>query len=277
MKKLILFTALIIVAASVSAQTNSFQVKKSGSGTPVLLLPGFTCPGEIWDETAAHLGDGYEFHQISYAGFNGIDAIELPWYSSISKDLRQYVETEGMEELIIIGHSMGGMLAMDIAADIPERVGKLILVDALPCIRQVMMPQMKAEDITFDNPYNQRMLQMDEQAFKQNATYMAQGMTNKTDKVDDLVSWVMEADRTIYTYGFTELLKLDQREKIADITAKTLILAADSFGKEMVQKNNESQFEKLADKDIRIADSSKHFIMFDQQEWFFDQLDSFLN
>ncbi|WP_157494038.1 alpha/beta fold hydrolase [Fulvivirga imtechensis] len=276
MRKLMLLALLAINFGASYAQSYSFAVEKNGGGIPVLLLPGFTCPGEIWNETVEHLGKRYQYHQISYAGFNGIEPIELPWYSTILEDLKRYIESEKMGDLIIVGHSMGGMLAMDLAAEMPEKVTKLVLVDALPCIRQLMMPHLKAEDITLDNPYNQRMLNMDDEAFRQNATYMAQNMTNSTDKTNDLINWIMQADRKTYTYGYTELLKLDQREKIADIKARTLILAADFPHKETVNKNLEQQFEKLSQKEIRIATSSKHFIMFDQKAWFFDQLESFL-
>lgn len=276
MKKLMLFAILTLSFGVSYAQYNSFAAKKSGTGTAVLFLPGFTCPGEIWDETVNHLGSTYQYHQISYAGFNGIRPIELPWYGTIKEELKQYIESEKMENVIIVGHSMGGMLAMDLAAEMPEKVTKLVLVDALPCIRQVMMPHLKAEDITFDNPYSQQMLKMDEEAFRQNATYMAQGMTNNADKTDDLIHWIMQADRETYTYGYTELLKLDQREKIANIKAETLILAADFPNRDVVNKNLEQQFEKLLKKETKIATSSKHFIMFDQKEWFFEQLDSFL-
>lgn len=275
MKKLTLLFTVALISIQSYAQ-KSFQVETTGKGAAVLFLPGFTCPGEVWDETVAALGANYQYHQVSYAGFNGIDPIDMPWYETIKEDLKTYMVDNKLGKTIIIGHSMGGMLAMELAAESPELVEKLILVDALPCIRQVMMPHIKAEDLTFDNPYNQRMLDMNKEDFHQNAKYMAGAMTNQPEKVDQLVSWIEAADRKTYTYGYTELLKIDLREDIAGITAETLILAADFPNKEAVSKNMNEQFEKLNQKQIKIADGSKHFIMFDQKDWFIQQVAEFL-
>lgn len=275
MKKLALIVAAVLVTFITYAQP-SFQVEKSGNGRPVLLLPGFTCPGEIWDETVEALGASFQYHQVSYAGFNGIEPIDMPWYETIKEDLTAYLIEQKLGKTIIIGHSMGGMLAMDIAAEHPELIEKLVLVDALPCIRQLMMPHIKAEDITYDNPYNQRMLAMNAEDFHQNAKYMAGSMTNQPEKVDQVIAWIEAADRKTYTYGYTDLLKVDLREEIAAITAETLILAADFPTKEAISTNLNAQFEKLNHKEIKIADGSKHFIMFDQKDWYIKQVTAFL-
>ncbi|MBL6446153.1 alpha/beta hydrolase [Fulvivirga sp. 29W222] len=275
MKKLIFLASAVLLIIHAYAQ-QSFEIDKSGNGTPVLLLPGFTCPGEIWDETVMSLGSNFQYHQVSYAGFNGIEPINMPWYETIKGDLKTYITEQNLGKVIIIGHSMGGMLAMDIAAESPQLVEKLILVDALPCLRQLMMPHMKAEDITFDNPYNQRMLTMSDEDFHQNAKYMASSMTNQPEKVEQLIAWIEEADRKTYAYGYTELLKIDLRDDISSIKAETLIIAADFPSKEMVSKGLNDQFEKLSSKEIRIADRSKHFIMFDQKDWFTTQVKEFL-
>ncbi|UII33851.1 alpha/beta hydrolase [Fulvivirga ulvae] len=275
MKKLTLIVVAVLISFITYAQ-QSIQVEKRGNGPAVLFLPGFTCPGEIWDETVDALGSNFQYHQVSYAGFNGIDPIDMPWYETIKRDLKEYITKQKPGKAIIIGHSMGGMLAMDIAAESPELVEKLILVDALPCIRQLMMPHVKADDITYDNPYNQRMLAMNEEEFHQNARYMASSMTNQSEKVDQLTAWIEAADRKTYTYGYTDLLKVDLREEIAGITAETLILAADFPTKEAVSENLNNQFAKLNHKEIKIAEGSKHFIMFDQKDWLIKQVTAFL-
>ena len=56
----------------------------------------------------------------------------------------------------LIGHSMGGNLAAELAADLPERIGRVIIVDALPCMRCVMMPGVPAEAVSDDAPPNPR-------------------------------------------------------------------------------------------------------------------------
>jgi hypothetical protein len=47
---------------------------------------------------------------------------------------------------------------VDIASEIPDRVESLILVDAIPCMRELMMPGVSADHLVYDNPYNNQML-----------------------------------------------------------------------------------------------------------------------
>ncbi|UII21292.1 alpha/beta fold hydrolase [Fulvivirga ligni] len=279
MRKLIALSFLLsfIVIGSMSAQDSSFKVKVSGEGTPIIFLPGFTCPGEVWDATIKSLDKKYKTYQFTYAGFQGVPSIGLPWYDTISKGLSKYLEDENIQGAIIIGHSMGGMLAIDLASDQPDRIEKMILVDALPCIRAVMMPQVPASQISADNPYSQQLLNMTDSALSVMAVQMAQGMTNKADKQSLLVDYIMQTDREIYVKGYVELLKLDLREKLPSIDIPTLVLSADAFGKEQALKTMNDQYANLGNKEIKVAADSKHFIMFDQPEWFYDQVNSFLN
>lgn len=273
------FAFYILLTFSITlgfAQSNAFEVKVSGKGQPVIFLPGFTCPGEVWDQTIANLEGKHKTYQFTYAGFGGVPEIELPWYETLVSEISTYIESNELNDVIIIGHSMGGMLAIDIAANHPDRISKMVLVDALPCIREIMMPQFTADQIAFDNPYNQQMMAASDSALRVTAGYMAMGMSHSAEKHDELIHYILTSDRKTYVYGYTELLKLDLREKLACISARTLVLGADFPSKEAVMPNFEKQFANLSNKDIKIATNSKHFIMFDQPEWFYSEVNSFL-
>ncbi|WP_436516981.1 alpha/beta fold hydrolase [Ekhidna sp. To15] len=275
MKKLLFIfstTLLVLFAHSQSP----IQVEKSGEGNPILFLPGFTTPGSVWNETIENLNGTYETHVVSYAGFNGLESIGTPWYAPIQEALIDYIKQEKLTNLTIIGHSMGGNLATDLAAAFDKELSGLILVDALPCMRDLMMPGVSASSLQYDSPYNNQMLNMPDDAFKNTALMMARNMTNSEDKVDLIAGWSIAADRKTYVYGYTDLLKLDLRPKLSDITTQTLILGASFPSKEMVLPNFEKQYANLENKTIEVADDSKHFIMFDQPEWLYSQINNYL-
>jgi pimeloyl-ACP methyl ester carboxylesterase len=269
--------ALLIAMNVAHAQSNAIRVASSGKGKPVIFLPGYTTPGSVWDETIENLKGKNEIHVVSYAGFNGIRPIEMPWYEAIRKELLTYILVNNLRDIRIIGHSMGGNLAADIASEIPQQIESLVLVDAIPCMRELMMPGVSADQLVYDNPYSRQMLEMSEEKFRENALMMSQQMTLKKDKVDTLVSWSLRADRQTYVYGFTDLLKLDLRPSLSRITAKTLILGAPFPDKAVVTENFEKQYANLKNKTIEIAPESRHFIMFDQPIWFFEKVNNFLN
>ena len=276
MKNLILTISFALLTGALFSQ-ESIRVEKSGSGNPVLYLPGFTCPGTVWNETIRGIELDHENHQVSYAGFNGIEPVEKPWYSKLVNDLTAYIKNEQLNNLTVIGHSMGGNLAIDIAAALPNYVNKLILVESLPCMREVMMPGMPESQIVYDSPYNNQMLQMSDDQFAQTAAMQSSYMTNDTSKIKILTNWIMTADRETYVYGYTDLLKLDQRDKLENIKARSLILGAEFPTREVIEANYSAQYEKLDEKEMYFASNSKHFIMFDQNEWLVNKINGFLN
>lgn len=272
----------IIYALTLLAFTSAFSqpaihVEKSGKGNAVIFLPGFTTPGSVWNETIKNLDVQKENHVVSYAGFNGLEPIATPWYEQIKNELISYVNTEKLSNVTIIGHSMGGNLAIDIAAELPDQISGLILVESIPCMRELMMPGVPASSLQYDSPHNNQMLEMDDEDFKQMATNMAQYMTFDQSKMEVLSEWSIKADRKTYVYGYTDLLKLDLRYKLADITSKTLILGASFPDKNVVRTNYEKQYANLAAKEILISEHSKHFIMFDDPVWFYENVNTFLN
>ena len=276
MKIIFICLAMLFLTASSFCQSGAIKVVKTGKGKPVIFLPGFTTPGTVWNQTIDNLKTERESHIISYAGFNGVSPIDTPWYPRIKQALLQYIKEENLSQLIIVAHSMGGNLAIDIAAALPQKVDKLILADAIPCMRDLMMPGVAASQIQYSSPYNKQQLQMADEAFQQMAVMMATNMTMKSDKVDSLTNWIKQADRKTYVYGYTDLLKLDQREMLKQVKAKTLILGASYPSAEVARQTFEKQYSNLGIKTIEIANDSKHFIMFDQPNWFYDKVNAFL-
>ncbi|RZS93182.1 alpha/beta fold hydrolase [Aquimarina brevivitae] len=266
----------LFAVTTMTAQSTAIKVEVNGTGDPVLFLPGFTNPGSIFKSTAANLSSKGQHHFVSYAGFNNIPTIEMPWYDTLRADLLTYIDNNALHNLTIISHSMGGNLAVDLAAARPDAVKNMVLIDALPCMRAVMMPGVPATQLQYDSPYNNQMLSLSEEQFKQSVTFMAKNMTNKEDKVDTLLQWMLEADRKTYVYGYTDLLKLDLRPKLTTIKAKTLILGATFPSLEMAKNTLETQYANLKNKNIVMVPNSKHFIMFDQPEVLYAKINAFL-
>ena len=60
----ITFTAGLLLSATASAAPSAFQVKVTGTGAPLILIPGLASSGEVWDGTVAHYcgGGKYQCH-----------------------------------------------------------------------------------------------------------------------------------------------------------------------------------------------------------------------
>ncbi|WAC01393.1 alpha/beta hydrolase [Lacinutrix neustonica] len=139
-----------------------------------------------------------------------------------------------------------------------------------------MMPNVPAENFYYKSQYNKQMLEMDAQQFQNMATMMAANMTIKEDKKGIIANWISEADRKTWVYGYTDLLKLDLRNVLDKVICETLIIGASFPDVKIAKENYEKQYSRLPIKTIIMAPNSKHFLMFDQPEWFYKTANDFL-
>lgn len=270
MKKLLIYFAFCMTV-QLFAQ-NSFKVEIQGKGQPILLLPGFSCKDAVFTDLKKELTRNYEVHSFTYAGFGEVSPIEFPWLPQIKTDLQRYIQSKNLENPILIGHSMGGTLGLWLASE-NTAISQLVLIDALPATGALMIPNYDSQTIQYETPYNEQMLKMDDPSFLSMAQQMASNMTHHQEKQKELVQWMVNADRKTYVYGYTDLLKLDLREQLHKIDIPVTILAAtDPYGKEMVKSTYKEQFKNLNHYEIKFAENAKHFIMYDQPEWFLEQI-----
>ncbi len=270
-------TVVIIILAfsfSINAQNEPFKVQIKGKGEPVLLFPGFSCTGEVWSPLVETLSQNYECHVFTFAGFGDVPAIDTPWLPQIKNGVNQYIEEHNLAKSTIIGHSLGGTLGLWLASEQGSEFNQVIVVDALPSIGALMIPNFKSENIVYDNPYNQNLLAMSDEDFGKMADRMAAAMSSSNAEAQKQIANLMKmTDRETYVYGYSDLLKLDLREDIGSITTPVKILAAAKpYGKEMARKTYEEQYKKMESYDLRIAENAAHFIMYDDPKWFINQI-----
>lgn len=115
-------------------QPTRFSVEVRGQGPDVILIPGLTAGREVWEPTVRAV-PGYRYHLIQVAGFAGEPArgnSEGSVVAPLAEEIGRYIVSRGLERPAIVGHSMGGTLAMMVAAQRPDAVGKVMVVDMLP-------------------------------------------------------------------------------------------------------------------------------------------------
>lgn len=119
-------------ASAFSSRRISVTVR--GSGPDVVLIPGLGSAPSIWQGAVAAV-PGYRYHLVQVKGFAGT-APEAnasgPVVVPVVAEVARYIAFMGLKRPAIIGHSMGGTLAMMLAARYPVSVGKLMVVDMTP-------------------------------------------------------------------------------------------------------------------------------------------------
>jgi N-formylmaleamate deformylase len=111
-----------------------FSVTIVGSGPDVILIPGLAGSRDVWRSTVAAT-PGYRYHLVQVAGFAGAPArgnARGPVVAPLAEEISRYIVANRLDRPALVGHSMGGILAMMVAARHPRQVGKLMVVDMQP-------------------------------------------------------------------------------------------------------------------------------------------------
>ncbi|MGK0493821.1 MAG: pimeloyl-ACP methyl ester carboxylesterase [Maribacter sp.] len=275
MKALKIIHLVLILMTSICANAHDypFEVLIKGSGQAILFFPGFTCTGDVWEDSVTELSKNYECHVFTFAGFGDVTPVEKPWFPKIKMGVEAYVKEQNLKNPIIVGHSLGGTLGLWLATEREQPFSQLIVVDALPSTGALMMPNFNSEALVYESPWNKQMLAMDNASFAVMAAQMATGMSMTKEKQGQIKDWILQADRETYVYGYTDLLKLDLREDISKINIPVIILAAaQPYGLEMAKSTYSEQYKNLQDYKIEFAANAAHFIMYDSPIWFQEKL-----
>jgi len=111
-----------------------FSVEVRGSGPDVILIPGLASGRGIWAQTVRAV-PGYRYHLIHVHGFAGAPARgnrSGAIVSPLADEVARYIQERRLRRPALIGHSMGGTVAMMIAARHPRLAGRIMVIDILP-------------------------------------------------------------------------------------------------------------------------------------------------
>ena len=107
---------------------------ESGSGPPLLLLNGWTASGLVWPEWwLARLQTQFRVIRVDNRGTGFSRTAPAPFtIGDMADDARDVLRASGVDRAVVLGYSMGGLIAQELALRHPRTVGRLILVATTP-------------------------------------------------------------------------------------------------------------------------------------------------
>ncbi|SFS11528.1 Pimeloyl-ACP methyl ester carboxylesterase [Agrococcus baldri] len=103
---------------------------EKGDGPPALLIHGWSCDGSDWSWLVSDLSRDHRTITIDNRGHGRSTAVDGQYSPALfAADAAKVIEQLGLERPVVIGHSMGTIIASTLAAEHPDLVGALVLVD----------------------------------------------------------------------------------------------------------------------------------------------------
>ncbi len=120
----------MIEQRSVKVGSVAVAYQVAGNGPPVILVHGLAGSCRWWARNITHLAQSFHVYAIDLIGFGQSQGHHPFNLDEAAGHLANWMDSLGITRASIIGHSMGGFIVANLAADSPERVERLTLVGA---------------------------------------------------------------------------------------------------------------------------------------------------
>ena len=263
------------VADAAPARHGDLTVEVFGTGRPVLMIPGLNSGAETWRDTCTALQPAVQCHLVQLPGFAGAPAARHEAFLPAMRDqLVDYVRSARLTRPAIVGHSLGGVLALQVSLAAPEAVGPLVVVDSLPFFAGVMNPAATPDTVRpMAEAMRAQMLAADEATYAKGAEAALRGMTRDPARLETLKAWGRGSDRATTAQAMYELMTTDLRANLAQVKSPTLVLGAWAayapMGSTKASTANifRTQYAALDGLRLEMSEGGYHFLMWDDPTW----------
>lgn len=281
-------TAIGLAGAPAWAQTafNSrrITVQTRGSGPDLILIPGLASTAAVWKGTADRLADRYRLHLMSVRGFGELAAQangEGAVMGAVAREIVRYLVEQRLDRPAIIGHSMGGQLGLRVAADAPQRIGRLMTVDSSPFFAALISPQATARDVEPIAQVAYQAIQfLGDEALRTQGRQMGVELGGATDALFGTMGW-QGGDRRVLAQSLYEVMTVDLRPRLPAITAPVTVVYGWSADQNSPRSRTDGLFRGAyarlrSPATYERIEGAEHMVMIDRPARFMAAVDRFL-
>ncbi|MDQ1815584.1 alpha/beta hydrolase [Massilia sp. CCM 9210] len=267
-------------------EVGAMQVERHGKrGRPLILIPGLASGSWVWQSTARHFLGDYTVYIVTLPGFDGRAPAPGKQMEAAQRALAQLIETRKLVKPVLVGHSLGGVLALSLASQLPERIAGVVSIDGLPVFpgSEDLPPHQRDQ---MAQSLARRMAPADQRAFAaQQQDYMRGTGVLDMARADELAKLSARSDPGAVLQYMAETFAMDLRSQLPGIGAPVLLIAPyfepDASQHELTEDTKKTYYASLiatAPKaQVVTVSPARHFAMFDQPERVNAAIRSFLD
>ena len=270
-----------------SFDVGMLHVDRYGSGDPIVLIPGLASGAWVWNAVIPQLAAKHSVYAVTFAGFAGRPAVGTVSIAAFENDMTALLDQRHLGKPVFVGHSIGGMLAIDYAETHPDRVRGIVAADGLPVFPGMhQLTQQQREGIGSQMAAGVK-AQTHDQFLAFEKTYMATVGVNDAALAEQVATLSALSDSPTVAAWLQADLAADLRPNLAKITVPVLEIAPYSpsegnpaapmhFTEAEKADYYRSLLAGVPKLDVVTIAPARHFVMLDQPERFQKALDDFL-
>lgn len=266
-----LFVALaaVLLPAAAVAEDACPPFEVIGTGPDLVLVPGLGSSPAIWDGLKESLARDYRLHLVHIAGFAGRAAEGDPatLVERTEAEIIRHLNCQKIERAAYAGHSLGGFLGLMLAADHPDRIARVVVIDSLPFFPLIFNPAATAALVAPQAAaIRAQIVDQDDASFAASQRIGVQSLVRDSAYHTQVADWTITSDRATFAGAITALMTTDLRPRLGEIPAPVTVLAAANpyAPRDRVEPLYTAAYAGLSGVKLNVIDDSFHFIMFDQ-------------
>lgn len=238
------------------AKANEVEIyyEEYGKGDSIIFLHGWMEDHSMWYPQMVYFSRRHRVILYDQRGHGRSDKPQQNYsIQAMSDDLYAFTEKLNIKRFTLVGHSMGGSVAINFALDHPEKLSKMVLVGT--GANSTLSLRIMLWILLHALPY--KIFADGSVDFK----YYNPSAQNKKDAVDR----ALRTPKSIAYECYKEIMKCDFRDRVSNIKVPTLIICGDEDTASPLKK---SQFlnKKIKNSKLEIIPNSKHMPMLDNPE-----------
>ena len=271
MFKQILSAAIIGAVMAGPVKAEEFAFSASGHGKDVVFVPGLGASAEVMEDVAGAMDD-VRWHFLSIPGFAGRapseNLGEAP-LAATAAAVSDYIAEQDLQCPILMGHSVGALVGVLIAAEARQKLCGLVVMDAPPALGAVMAqnaPDQTVEALVAS--IARPVADFSPSQFADWAKQMADSWGGQASTRETVAAMVAASDQATVSDVFAQALTTDVTPILAQVAIPTLVLFTTPQGAgltdEMIDGFYRSAYAGLTKGHFRHIPDAGHFLMVDQ-------------
>lgn len=234
----------------------TFTVETSGTGHPLIFLPGFACGGHVWDSTVERLGGAAQSHVVTLAGIAGVPPVAEPSLADVHDELVRYIVDSQLTRPVVIGHSLGGTQALWLALAVPD-LGGVIDVEGRPALPGT------------DDAFVAHLHSMTRDELDAWIRQSMGGMFSRIEDRDRVLDESVKSDVATIAQLYGEGMALDLRADLGSIDAPVTVVVAVDPAADTERHLESWRTQTFTIPDVELVSlNGHHFVMYDRPEEF---------